>query len=113
MTQEEVEKKIRSYAKKKNITFDNDKIILEISIYISNPITMEAYQKDRLQQLYSLFNGIKKAKRGDPLHDKRNGKIVCTKIKSNIKKYMSLHFETIRKNIFKYYKVYKFEVAPR
>jgi hypothetical protein len=109
MTQDEVEKKIRSYTKKKNIYFNDDNLILYISKYIIGEKFTEAKQKNYLSHLYTLFNGIKIG-RGESLYDERNGKVVCTKIKSDIKKYMALHFETLSKRLVKKYKVYMFKI---
>ena len=112
MTQDDVEKRILLYTKKKSIYFDDDDIISKMSVYISNPKTIEYCQEDRLQQLFSLFNGISKG-RGEPIQDERNGKAVCTKIKSEIKKYMAIHFNTLKKGFSNQYEVYEFVINDR
>jgi hypothetical protein len=110
MTQDEVEEKIYSHAKKKNIKFDYKEMVSEISKHITALKTTEECQ-DVLNHLISLFNGIWKYKRGKLLHDERNGKVVCIQIKSDIKKYMALHFETHQGKITKSYNIYFFEIS--
>jgi len=112
MTQGNVENRILLYTKKKNIYFDDNGIVSKMSVYISDPKTIEYCQEDRLQQLFSLFNGISKG-RGELIHDERNGKAVCTKIKSEIKKYMGVHFNTLKKVFTNQYEIYEFVIEDR
>jgi len=112
MTQEEVRNKIYSYAKVQNIIFDDNDIAPEISCIITNDKYTEAKQKDLLKLLHSLFSRIKNG-RGTSANDDRDGKIVCEKVRSEIKKYMAISFETQSKGLSKQYNVYKFELAPR
>jgi hypothetical protein len=112
ITQDRVEEKIRSYAKKNRIIFDYDDMVREISEHIINPKFTEAKQKDLLRLIDILFSRIKNGY-GEPLYDERNGKIVCEKIRRDIKKYMAVSFETLKKGIFKKFKMYYWQISDR
>lgn len=112
MTQEDVEKKIYSYARDNKIIFECDDMVPEISIYIINYKNTEAKQKDLLKLVKILFSRIRNG-RGTLVYDERNGKLVCEKIRCEIKKYMAFYFETQLKGFLKQYKIYKFIVDNR
>jgi len=111
MTQAEVEAKIRSYIKKRFIFFDYDEMIQEIASLIIGENFTEAKKTDYLGHLYYLFNHVKTG--GKPLYDERNGKVICTTIRSDEKKFMAIHFLTIKKGLLKYYLVYFFIIDCR
>jgi len=112
MTQDKAEEKIRSYARKNKIIFDYYEMVQEISGHIVNPIFTDAKQKDLLRLINILFSRIKSGY-GEPLNDERCGKIVCEKVRSDIKKFMAISFETLKKGFFKKYKMYYWQISSR